>query len=141
MQKLTCLWVLFMGHLAERFNRSWHIVKSNLVLGIMKYHLFVLSSAHLNSWDRVILSGLKAHFMIGFLFCHIGLLALFFIYLFFYFFISHIRLTSTISLVVKEKATRFKQPHFLFLHFPPKLSNKKGNTPPSPPSPKKSMVP
>ena len=49
MQKLTCLWVLFMGHLVERFNRSWQIVKSNLVLGIMKYHLFVLFSAHLNS--------------------------------------------------------------------------------------------
>ena len=75
MQKLTCLWVLFMGHLVERFNRSWQIVKSNLVLGIMKYHLFVLFSAHLNSCDRVILSGLKAHFMIGFLFCHIGLSA------------------------------------------------------------------
>ena len=60
----------------------------------------------------MILSGLKAHFMIGFLFRHIGLLALFF----FFFLTSHIRLTSTISLVVKEKATRKVTHHPLHHH-------------------------
>ena len=59
MQKLTCLWVLFMGHFFSPFKFMGRL-------------------------ELVILSGLKAHFTIGFLFCHIGFLA--FVFFFFHIF-------------------------------------------------------